>query len=166
MEWKLLYGKDHMPTVDEAGEFSGPLLGETFLAFMRQNCPVVPKMEYSACAMQTGWNIKFKKSGKNVCTVYPMDGYFICMILTGGDSMMELEARLEEFTPYMREKFRDTKVFRGSRWLFLEIRDGGTERDLEELVLLKLRSMGIAPGPVTVREKNGRGKGKRTRDEN
>ena len=131
-----------------------------------QNCPVVPKMEYSACAMQTGWNIKFKKSGRNVCTVYPMDGYFICMILTGGDSMMELEARLEEFTPYMREKFMDTKVFRGSRWLFLEIRDGGTERDLEELVLLKLRSMGIAPGPVTVGEKNGRGKGKRTRDEN
>ena len=79
---------------------------------------------------------------------------------------MEMEARFGEFTPYIQEKFRSTRVFQGSRWLFLEIQDSAVERDLEELVLLKLRSMGIVPGPAPVKGKIGPKKGKRTADEN
>ena len=134
MEWNRLYGKDRKPTLEEAGTFAGGLLSEDFMGFMAENCPAAPKLEYSGCTMQPGWNIKFKKNGKNVCTLYPLDGYFICMILIGGDAMAEMEARLGDFTPYIQGKFRDTRIFQGSRWLYLEIRDQAVERDLEELV--------------------------------
>ena len=170
MEWNRLYGKDRKPTLEEAGTFAGGLLSEDFMGFMAENCPAAPKLEYSGCTMQPGWNIKFKKNGKNVCTLYPLDGYFICMILIGGDAMAEMEARLGDFTPYIQGKFRDTRIFQGSRWLYLEF--------------LKLRSMGLTPGPTpekgkrttrekgkgTTREKGkgtaARGKGKRNEDEN
>ena len=85
MEWNRLYGKDRKPTLEEAGTFAGGLLSEDFMGFMAENCPAAPKLEYSGCTMEPGWNIKFKKNGKNVCTLYPLDGYFICMILIGGD---------------------------------------------------------------------------------
>ena len=99
MEWNRLYGKDRKPTLEEAGTFAGGLLSGDFMGFMAENCPAAPKLEYSGCTMQPGWNIKFKKNGKNVCTLYPLDGYFICMILIGGDAMAEMEARLGDFTP-------------------------------------------------------------------
>ena len=125
--------------------------------------PGAPKLEYSGCTMQPGWNIKFKKNGKNVCTLYPLDGYFICMILIGGDAMAEMEARLGDFTPYIQGKFRDTRIFQGSRWLYLEIREQAVEWDLEELVFLKLRSMGLTPGPAPEKERERRGKKERVR---
>lgn len=128
--------------------------------------PGAPKLEYSGCTMQPGWNIKFKKNGKNVCTLYPLDGYFICMILIGGDAMAEMEARLGDFTPYIQGKFRDTRIFQGSRWLYLEIREQAVEWDLEELVFLKLRSMGLTPGPAPEKGKRtAREKGKGTASE-
>ena len=77
-----------------------------------------------------------------------MEGYLICMILIGGDGALEAEARLEEFTPYVRELYRATRLFNGSRWLFMEVKSREVLRDLEELVYIRLRCMGITPGPV------------------
>ena len=63
-------------------------------------------------------------------------------------------------------KFRDTRIFQGSRWLYLEIREQAVEWDLEELVFLKLRSMGLTPGPAPEKGKRtAREKGKGTASE-
>lgn len=149
MKWSECYGKGQKPDFAAVEAFVGETLWGEFHAFMEANCPAAPKFEYSACTMQTGWNIKYKKAGKNVCTVYPMDGYLICMILIGGDGALEAEARLDEFTPYVRELYRGTRLFNGSRWLFMEVKSREVLRDLEELVYIRLRCMGITPGPVT-----------------
>ncbi|ENY8421311.1 DUF3788 family protein [Clostridioides difficile] len=31
---------------------------------------------FSSCSWEFGWNIKFKKPRKNLCTVYPKENYF------------------------------------------------------------------------------------------
>lgn len=148
MKWSECYGKGQKPDFAAVEAFVGETLWGEFHTFMEANCPAAPKFEYSACTMQTGWNIKYKKAGKNVCTVYPMDGYLICMILIGGDGALEAEARLEEFTPYVRELYRGTRLFNGSRWLFMEVKSREVLQDLEELVYIRMRCMGITPGPV------------------
>ena len=156
MEWSECYGKGQKPDFAAVEAFVGETLWGEFHAFMEANCPAAPKFEYSACTMQTGWNIKYKKSGKNVCTIYPMEGYLICMILIGGDGAVEAEARLEEFTPYVRELYRKTRLFNGSRWLFMEVRSREVLRDLEEFVYIRLRCMGLTPGPAARSRSSGR----------
>jgi hypothetical protein len=27
-----------------------------------------------------GWNIKYQKSGKSICTIYPQQGYFLALV--------------------------------------------------------------------------------------
>lgn len=147
MEWSECYGKGQKPDFAAVEAFVGETLWGEFHAFMEANCPAAPKFEYSACTMQTGWNIKYKKSGKNVCTIYPMEGYLICMILIGGDGAAEAEARLEEFTPYVRELYRKTRLFNGSRWLFMEVRSREVLRDLEEFVYIRPPLHGAHSGP-------------------
>ncbi len=37
----------------------------------------IRQLEYSKCSLKPGWNVKYKKSGKALCALYPMEDYFI-----------------------------------------------------------------------------------------
>ena len=180
MKWSECYGKGQKPDFAAVEAFVGETLWGEFHAFMEANCPAAPKFEYSACTMQTGWNIKYKKAGKNVCTVYPMEGYLICMILIGGDGALEAEARLEEFTPYdgspervFPSSLEVTAVFEAEmRWRLMEeygadsyevmddgkllFRRGFTDRDTVFGWLLSFGSAVELVEPQDLREEFGR----------
>ena len=42
-----------------------------------------PNLEFSKCSWEPGWNVKFKKSGKTLCTVYPRENYFTVIVVIG-----------------------------------------------------------------------------------
>lgn len=62
----------------EAGRCDVP--GSEFIA---QDAVCREKIEYSSCSWISGWNIKFKKAGKTLCTVYPQEGYVTVMTVVG-----------------------------------------------------------------------------------
>ena len=37
----------------------------------------------SACSWEQGWNVKFKKAGKTLCTLYPRELFFTVMVVVG-----------------------------------------------------------------------------------
>jgi hypothetical protein len=51
---------------------------------------VKPKLSYSGCSMDggawKGWNVKYKKSGKVLCSLYPKQGYFLALVPFEGNS--------------------------------------------------------------------------------
>ena len=73
--------------------------------------------------MERGWNIKFKKSGKSLCTIYPRESYFTVMVVVGRKEKAFVEAILEECTPQLREIYHQTKEGNGQRWLMLDLED-------------------------------------------
>ncbi|MGY5238644.1 DUF3788 family protein [Clostridium tertium] len=44
---------------------------------------VKPNLEFSKCSWEPRWNVKFKKSGKTLCTVYPRENYFTVIVVIG-----------------------------------------------------------------------------------
>ncbi len=78
MEWSLAYNSSREPTMEEIRTFIGKaaLLWTELLAFLEETYHVPAKISYSSCSAQPGWNVKYQKSGKSLCTLYPMDGYF------------------------------------------------------------------------------------------
>ncbi len=145
MEWNSLFGRDRQPAPCDVKSFIGIPQWGNFLQFMEETCPVPPRMEYSGCSMQPGWNIKFKKSGKNLFTVYPASGYFICMILIGQKEAVETEFLLPSFSGYMQQLYESTQIFKGTRWLMVEVRNQEVLDDLKELILIKMKAMNIRP---------------------
>lgn len=145
MEWSSLFGRDRQPASQDLELFINTPQWEHFLQFMEVTCPVPSRMEYSGCSMQPGWNMKYKKSGKNLFTVYPASGYFICMILIGPGEAAEAEFMLPSFSSYMQQLYQSTQLFKGTRWLMVEVRDEETLNDLKELILIKMRSLNIKP---------------------
>ena len=68
MGWKTRYPIDRQPSLEEiAAAVATPLWGK-FLIHLEETYRVTPKVEYSKCAMAPGWNVKYKKSGKALCT--------------------------------------------------------------------------------------------------
>lgn len=97
-----------------------------------------PKIEYSQCSGMPGWNVKYKKSGKALCTLYPAEGFFVCLVVAGDALQNEIEGRLLGFEPYTAELYRRTPSSMGSRWLMIELTSAAILRDVQELIALRI----------------------------
>ena len=61
--------KGYCPTLEEIGEYIGNPVFMQFCSDMKAQYDCVGKTEFSSCSWMPGWNVKFKKAGKNLCTV-------------------------------------------------------------------------------------------------
>ena len=118
-----LQNRDYRPTLDEFGAYIRNPVFSHFCAEMTETYSGREKIEYSACSMEKGWNVKFQKSGKTLCTIYPREQYFTVMLVIGRREKDAFEAMLPNCCPAMREIYDRTKEGNGQRWLMIDVED-------------------------------------------
>ena len=105
-----MFEKETQPTKSELKDFVGTKLFTDLDHHLCDGYKVKPKISYSNCAMDNniwrGWNIKYQKSGKSLCTIYPQQGYFLVLVPgksfevrnndTLGEVKLAVEIRKEE----------------------------------------------------------------------
>lgn len=96
-----------------------------------------PLLEYSRCSLQYGWNVKYKKVGRTLCTLYPMRGYFIALIVIGDREMTETERMLPTFTEYFQQLYYETKTGMGQKWLMIDVTDIEILEDVKQCVAIR-----------------------------
>ena len=99
------------------------------------------KMEYSACSWERGWNIKFRKSGKNLCTIYPRESCFTVLVVVGNKEREAVEAMLPQCSLQVREIYDETKEENGQRWLMIPVEDEDSVYE-DVLHLIEIRRKG------------------------
>lgn len=67
--------------------------------------------------MQVGWNIKYKKSGKSLCTLYPMKVYSIALVVVGSHELEKAKLPMPLCSDYVQTLFNSTKSGNGQKWL-------------------------------------------------
>ena len=87
----------------------------------KYNCK--EQIEFSSCSWEYGWNVKFKKSGKTLCTIYPRENYFTVLVVVGKKEKDAVKAILQEFNPILRDIYCQTKDGNGQRWLMIDLED-------------------------------------------
>ena len=79
-----VFNKDTQPSEYEIKDFIGTELFTDLDNHLRDRYKVKQKLAYSNCSMDNnvwrGWNIKYQKSGKSLCTIYPQQGYFLALV--------------------------------------------------------------------------------------
>jgi hypothetical protein len=79
-----MFNKEKQPTEVEINDFVETKFFTYLDNYLRENYKIKPKLAYSNCAMDNniwrGWNIKYQKSGKSLCTIYPQRGYFLVLV--------------------------------------------------------------------------------------
>ncbi len=101
---------------------------------------IKPAFEYSRCSLQYGWNIKYKKSGRALCTIYPMKGYFTVLIVITSREQQEIEIILPVFTEYTQKLYHETKVGMGQRWLMIDVTEENTMEDIKRFISVRRKS--------------------------
>lgn len=139
MEWSNLYGPGNQPALDEISEYVNNELWQYLNSFLQNTYQIQPKLAYSQCSMQPGWNLKYQKSGKSLCTLYPMENYFIALIVIGNKEMNEAELFMPLCSKYIQALYQKTALCNGSRWLMVNVTDRPILEDVINLIKIRLR---------------------------
>ncbi len=120
-----MQNKDHCPELEEIGEYIKNPVFMQFCSAIKTQYKCTEKIEFSSCSWEPGWNVKFKKSGKNLCTLYPREGFFTVLVVIGTKERASVEAILPECTPELQTIYTQTRAGNGQKWLMIDLEDEG-----------------------------------------
>lgn len=113
----------YIPTEYEMSNYINNELWNKFCEFIKSNYNVNPRFEFSKCSLEYGWNVKFKKGNKTLCTVYPRENYFCVMIVIGKKEKEQFENMLYNFCIEIQEIYKTTKECNNQKWLMIDLED-------------------------------------------
>lgn len=122
------------PGLEKFGEGVGARLFRDFCTCITSTHGGKPCAEFSRCALEPGWHIKFKRSGKTLCTVYPRAGYFGVMVVVGPKQKQAVEMSLFRFSTAVQELYAKTRECNGQRWLLVDVK--AKDRVYEDVLAL------------------------------
>lgn len=135
--WSEQYGPGAAPTEEQISAFINNKLWHDLNSYLQQAYDVKPRYSYSRCSAQMGWNVKYQKSGKSLCTLYPMEGYFIALVVIGTKEEMEADVLIAACTDYVRNLYQDTPFSAGGRWLMINVTDQSVLNDVKQLISIR-----------------------------
>ena len=118
-----LQDKNYCPTLEEIGQYVRNPVFSQFCSEGKNIYQCREKIEFSSCSWEKGWNIKFKKAGKTLCTVYPRELYFTVLFVVGGKEKESVEAILPECAKELQDLYCQTQEGNGQRWLMIDIEE-------------------------------------------
>lgn len=133
-DWSDLYPQPSQPTPEDISAFISNPLWEELNAFLQTAYSAVPRYSYSKCSAAPGWNLKYQKGGRALCTLYPMNGYFIALIVIGERESVQTELTLPSLTEYVRALFSNAQAVMGGRWLMIEVQSTEILQDVKTLI--------------------------------
>ena len=138
MNWNQRYPKSQQPSLGEISSYIDSPLWGSFCAWAETAYGIAPKVEHSTCSGAPGWNVKYKKGGRALCTLYPDEGAFTAMVTIGSKEASEAELLLPTCSDYLRELYDRTREFNGARWLMIRISDARVLEDVKHLIRLRV----------------------------
>ena len=142
MSWFQRYPKSQQPTLEQISSYiASPLWGE-LCQWAEKSYQIEPKVEHSTCSGAPGWNVKYKKGGRALCTLYPDEGQFTALITVGAKEAPEAELLLPTCSDYIRELFAHTQTMNGARWLMIRVTDAQVLEDVKKLIRLRVAPKG------------------------
>lgn len=139
MNWNEFYTKDNRPDLSSVSAYIDSPLWDELCSHLEDTYGVSPIVEYSACSGAPGWNLKYKKGGRALCTLYPAQGFFTCLVSVGRKEIMEAELLLETCTDYLRKLYKNTRPFNGGLWLMINVTSPEVLEDVKTLISLRAK---------------------------
>lgn len=137
MEWVNLYDSDNQPTETEIENYISNPLWQHLNTFLQDNYEVSPRYSYSNCSGQSGWNVKYQKAGRSLCTLYPMPGFFIALVVIGAKEAFEAELMAPTLSAHIQGLMKTTDSVAGARWLMIHVTNEQVLDDVKCLIQIR-----------------------------
>ncbi len=144
MKWNELFYSDRIPSIEDIRAYIGEAKRnwDELVFYIEDTYNAKRQLDYSKCSAQPGWNVKYKKSSKSLCTLYPMPNHFIALVVVGAKEEDEVELAMQAgaFSEYVKELYQKTKFSAMGRWLMIEVKDREVLGDIRRFVEIRVRS--------------------------
>lgn len=135
-----IQNKDIMPDMQRIEEYitgEAKLRWQNLISQIESSFKVKPKIAYSVCAAKPGWNIKYKKSGKALCTLYPEQEGFVALVVLGVTDMDLFNTVRQRYTAYINKLYDGVNPLNGTKWLMINVTNQIIADDVIKLMHLK-----------------------------
>ena len=139
MKWVTVYGPNKQPNASDITQYVDSVLWTEINEFLTKSYKIRANYSYSSCSSQPGWNVKYRKSGRSLCTLYPMPGYFIALVVIGNKEMNEAESLLPKLSDYTKKLFTDTVFSAGGKWLMINVTNQEILEDVKNLIQVRIK---------------------------
>ncbi len=129
--------RNHIPTPDEIRAVLGPcyVLWERLTLFVERADQVEGSWSMWG-PKQSGWKLRYKRKGKAVAALYPLENRLIVEIVLG---KMQAERAMQlDLGDKINSMLRETQQLRDGRWLYIPVLTESDEELIERLIHLKL----------------------------
>lgn len=128
---------DKEPSDNEILEFIGKAghAWKEITTFLNDNYDFVP--EKKNYGKKWGWVIRFRKSNKTWCALYPEKDCFTIQIIFGKKEIEKFQTTRDDFSDFVVNKFDSTKQLHDGRWMFFKVKNTTLVEDLKKLMKIK-----------------------------
>lgn len=145
VEKDLILNASHTPLYDEIFDYMDEHaqdLWQNINSFIQQNFKASPKIAYSKCSAKPGWNVKYQKSGKSLCTLYPERDGFVALVVVLLDLVPVINAISDRFEKELIDIINTAKPFNGTLWLMIQVNNDSIANNVKQLLILKQETQG------------------------
>jgi hypothetical protein len=132
--------KEKEPSEEEILDFIGKRAGKTWkklTKFLAENYDITPEIVFYG--RKYGWTIRYRKSSKTLCSLFPEENGFTFHIVLGKKEVAKFEDEKEKWSLEIRDLFDSTKQLHDGRWLWIHQPEIGNMSDLKKLLKIKRR---------------------------
>jgi hypothetical protein len=138
MDYPRLLDPSHQPTDEDMAAAIGRAEGWLALRqYIEKSYDCPPEVIFGG--KNYGWMVRYRKSGKTLCTLYPEQDAFTALVVLGGKDADQALSMLEEFSPRVRAVIENTEQLHDGRWLFIRVLDPDEVEDVKKLLAIKRR---------------------------
>ena len=139
MTWAELYPETARPTLEEIDAYAHTALWQQLRAYLAAAYGAGPRLEYSRCGLEPGWNVKFRRGGKSLCTVYLRPGFVTAMVSVAPRDEEAAQAALLTCTAATQEIYHRSSASKMGRWLMLDITSPEVLEDVKSLLAVRVK---------------------------
>lgn len=101
---------------------------------------------YEMDELWDGNELKFRRGGKTLATLYIKEGFFTILLIYGKAERAKLEEQIDTFPVALQDLYRNSRTFHDGKWMFLDTADDSLIPDVMRMLAIKRRPNRKAEG--------------------
>jgi len=106
-------------------------------AFLDTNYDLTPEIHFYG--KKYGWSVRYRKSGKTLCTLFPENGSYTVLITLGKKEREKLSDIFGTLNDIIANIIRNTTIYHDGQWLWIQVRETTEVEDIKKLIQIKKR---------------------------
>ena len=133
MNYERMRNKEARPSENDILESigGGAALWTQIHEYIAQNYDFAREKKFYA--KKYGWTVRYRKSGRTLCSFFPETGAFSALIVLGSKEAAKVDAIKARLNANVRSVFEQTEQLRDGKWMWIRVLE---ESDVESIKML------------------------------